>query len=88
MVELRSVSLMPDRTHSARRCAAARRLPFAFAPRARVLEYDLDALGAKAGRMTMVGEAEAEGHRSCPSRWPIETNTFFLEGAAREGQLA
>jgi hypothetical protein len=49
-------------------------LPLAFAP-GESLEYDLDALGAKAGRMTMSVKPVKDG--KMPIEVAVETNTFF-----------
>lgn len=58
--------------------------PIAFGP-GEVLEYDLDALGAKAGRMTMSVKPLKESR--LPVEIYVETNTFFskvrrVKGAA------
>jgi hypothetical protein len=50
------------------------RLPLAFAP-GETLDYDLDALGAKAGRMTMKVLPIKDG--ALPIEIHAETNTFF-----------
>ncbi len=57
-------------------CAAlpAARLPLSFLP-GETLDYDLDALGAKAGRMTMRVLPLRDG--SLPVEIHAETNTFF-----------
>lgn len=48
--------------------------PIPFGP-GETLEYDIDALGAKAGRMTMRVEPSREGN--LPIEVSVETNTFF-----------
>jgi hypothetical protein len=57
-------------------CAAlpALRMPLAFGP-GESLEYDLDAMGAKAGRMTMSVKPMRDS--KLPVEVAIETNTFF-----------
>jgi hypothetical protein len=52
----------------------AARAPFAFGP-GELLEYDLDAMGAKAGRMTMAVKAVKDS--KLPVEVSVETNTFF-----------
>jgi hypothetical protein len=52
----------------------AAKLPFAFGP-GELLEYDLDALGAKAGRMTMAVKPLKDAR--LPVEVAVETNTFF-----------
>lgn len=52
----------------------AARLPLSFAP-GETLDYDLDALGAKAGRMTMRVLPMKDG--ALPVEVSAETNTFF-----------
>src|SRR4051794_33944217 len=52
----------------------ALKLPLAFGP-GESLEYDLDALGAKAGRMTMAVKPLKDG--KLPVEVSVETNTFF-----------
>jgi hypothetical protein len=48
--------------------------PIPFGP-GETLEYDIDALGAKAGKMTMRVEPSRDG--SLPVEVSVETNTFF-----------
>src|SRR5215203_3480062 len=48
--------------------------PFSFGP-GEVLEYDLDAMGAKAGRMTM--SVKSPKDQKLPVEVAVETNTFF-----------
>src|SRR5262249_22838636 len=50
------------------------KLPLAFGP-GETLEYELDAMGAKAGRMTMAVEPLKDA--KLPIEVSVETNTFF-----------
>ncbi len=52
----------------------ALRTPFAFAP-GEELEFDLDAMGATAGKMTMAVQKKQDG--SLPVQIKVQTNTFF-----------
>lgn len=59
------------------RCAQplpALRSPFSFAP-GEVLEFDLDAMGATAGKMTMSVQKKQDG--SLPVQVKVQTNSFF-----------
>ncbi|WNG38589.1 DUF3108 domain-containing protein [Archangium minus] len=50
------------------------RSPFAFAP-GELLEFDLDAMGATAGKMTMTVQKKQDG--SLPVQVKVQTNSFF-----------